>query len=264
MRKHLFILAILLLLAANLVAQNDKSTHRDSAFIRGITLEVNPTLVLTELTRTGMGEIGAYIHKPLNNNISIYLGGGYSSYENYVTKLIEGGGHGTYNSSESLVPGYTLRAGVCYFLDTKIYISVQLMYRKWGTLDSVNTYSGALDNGLLSPYSYLFPIQTTNGAYGNGPPYPYDVDNVTMTSYGIDVIFGHQTPLFKSKHFIFEYYLGAGVRLHSYSIEKIGRYDDYLNTAGQVEYKALPTPSYSNELTIYPDLKFGCMFGYKF
>jgi hypothetical protein len=251
MKKQFFILAFLLLLRINLIAQNDKRIYKDSASGRGITLEINPTLLLSAVAF--QGEYGIYGQIPLGNNgILILAGGGLNT--SYL-----GGGFTKWTY------GYIIRTGVSFPLNKDVYISVQLMYRKWGTLDSVSNYSGVFDNSLLNPFDGLFNSpQRSTGPYGNGDPLPYDVDNVTMTSYGIDVVFGRQVPLFKSKHFVFEWYIGAGVRLHSYSIEKIGRYDNYLNTSGQVEYEPSATPIYSNEVSVYPDLKLGCMIGYKF
>ncbi|HXP49423.1 MAG TPA: hypothetical protein VN922_05690 [Bacteroidia bacterium] len=250
MKKQFSILAFLLLLSISLIAQNDKSIYKDSTSRRGITLEINPTLLIETLAEEG--EYGLYGQIPVGENgIRILVGGGFNI---------------TNSGGEGLTHGYSFRPGVSFPLNKKIYISIQLMYRKWlGILDSVANYSGVFNNSLLNPFVGFFGSpQTSTGPYGNGGRLPYDVDNVTMTSYGIDVVFGRQVPLFKSEHFVFEWYIGAGIRLHSYSIEKIGRYDDYLNVSGQVQYEPLPTPIYSNQVSVYPDLKLGCMIGYKF
>jgi hypothetical protein len=125
MRKILIILAFSLLTTASLYAQ------QDSTFKRGITLEINPTLLIGTLA--GEGEYGIYGQIPVGKNgIRILVGGGLNV---------------TYWGGEGLTQGYSLRPGVSFPLNKKIYISIQLMYRKWwGTIDSVANYAGVFDN----------------------------------------------------------------------------------------------------------------------
>lgn len=252
MKKKLFILTISLLLVANLFAQRGSIAHKDSAFKRKVILEVNPALLIGV---TGENEFGVYAQIPINNYVVILAGGGLNVYYS---------GFGTGNINMSY--GYSIRTGVSYFFNKKSYISIQLMYRKWITqFDNVSYYAEGFNNGILNPYDGIFNTpQTSSGLYGDGRPYPYDVDNVIMTSYGIDIVYGRQIPLFRAKHLIFEYYAGAGVRLNSYSIEKFGRYDDYLNVQDQIQYRPLTTPAFSSEMIGYFDMKLGFLIGYKF
>jgi hypothetical protein len=225
-------------LAVNTFAQ------QDSTFNRKVILKFNP---LECLIGSIDGEIGVSIQMPVIKGIDLDFGLGKNIYEN---------GIGT---------GYTIRAGGYHFINQKNYISLQFFYRRWRS-NNIEFYnqggglsqkdaenldqdpSNANDES-INPIWEISPVS-------EGPGIPaYTIDNAIINVFAVDFLYGKQMPLFRSRHFVFEDYIGGGFRIKNISLQQISYQWDHVN------YYTNRSTSYS---TWVPDMKLGFMIGYKF
>ena len=231
-KKPLFIFSLSLLLAINVFAQ------KDSIPSRRVILKLNPTQCFLQ-------NLGASIQIPIITNWDIQLG--LESNVGYDGEL-----------------GYTSRIGICHFLSKKTYISFLLFYRHWKdyninfydsapvnqiSVESADEHASNTDDEVINPYSGFGSVDE-----GTGVP-AYTIDNAIINVFGLDCVYGKQLPIFHSRHFIFEDYIGGGFRIKSIALQQFGHQYDHIN------YTSSKSASY---FTLVPDAKLGFMIGYKF
>ncbi|MGP8214487.1 MAG: hypothetical protein ACLQQ4_02880 [Bacteroidia bacterium] len=246
MKKNLVILGLVFLYATTVFAQ------QDSTFKRGVIIKINPPEIL--LGAANFGEIGGFIQIPVNKNIDIQFGFGINNYGSNSSDDV--------NANGSIL-GYVIRAGLYHFLSEKKYISLQFFYRKWND-NNIEFYippSGSLqaaenadedpsntNDGIINPYSVISPLNGDN-------TYGYTIDNAIINVYALDFVYGKQIPIFHSRHFIFEYYFGGGLRVKNITLHEI------MYQVLGTNYNSTKSYTYN---ALFPDIKAGIMFGFKF
>lgn len=246
MKKPLIIIFLSLLITASLFAQHD------SVIKRGVILKINPLENI--LGAAEIGEIGGVVQIPITHDYAFQLGFGINPYG--------------YNSNDinsyGIVSGYTIRGGLFHFLNQRKYISFQFSYRRWidnnveffcdqaFNQQSVENADETLSNTndvIINPSASIFPLDVNEEENEN-----HTIDNAIINVYTFDFVYGKQIPLFHSKHFIFEYYMGGGFRVKDIMVQELQYQWDHVN------YFPSKTASYT---TWVPDVKLGIMIGFK-
>jgi hypothetical protein len=238
LKKPLLILAYLLFFVTALSAQNAVTFNTEKILdtnIRGVMIKINP---IATVSWVAGGDIGGTLQKPVSGNLDIFVGLGYNTNTNGW--------------------GYTIRAGTCFFFSKTKYFSFQLFYRRW-QLTNVDVYiihNGVGYNGTNN--SIIDPVKEFQLSFFNSSS-PNSLENAQANILDISAIWGWR--FYVSKHFLWEIYTGVGLRVKGFMYEEIGTYD---YTYASPIYTPLSEPISSNNTFVYPEIKFGVLFGYMF
>ncbi len=204
-----------------------------------------------------IGEFGGDIQMSLNENTAIFIGGGYDiTYPVYNPQ--------TNAPGYSLAPsgGYTIRVGEYVFFKKQNYISLQFFYRKWLPTTVFDYGGGPSGNGPTTDYADNY--QLLNGISGDeSATAGYCVEKCSITVATLDLLYGKQILKGNQKHFLFEWYIGIGVRFKTIYTEQFGQFGQgglTFSTGPYLPYTP-PINSISNSSSF--DFKLGIMLGYK-
>lgn len=219
------------------IGQNASNTNDTTHLGQTVLLKLNPTLAAT-------WEWGGAIEMSLGKGVYGFVGGGYNFWENK--------------------PGYTIRTGLYFFHSTtekqrekagksytetiRKFTSLQFFYRRWP--DIINIIGNSDPN--ITPFGALFSPSYI------GESYDVDVYNANSKVGALDFTWCKQTTIGRSKHFLFEKFIGFGVRMKYIQTVTTGYYDQ----KGNLNQYQISDYSYYNYITVLPYIRLGFNIDY--
>lgn len=241
--KKVLILAMLVItglvpVIAQMHKENINSGTKDTTRLgQTILLKINPTLAAT-------WEWGGAIEMSLGKGVYGFVGGGYNFWENKPGYTIRTGLYFLHSTTEK----QRGKAGKSYTETIRKFTSLQFFYRRWpDILNIIGT-----DDPNITPFGAIFS-SSNNGAYD------VDVYNASSKVGALDFTWCKQTTIGRSKHFLFEKFIGFGVRMKYIQTVTTGNYDQN----GNLHQYQVSDYSYSNYITVLPYIRLGFNIAYK-